>query len=92
MNTQNDREYHRTYQGLTEVPSDIPADVLGVQLSYNVITRIRANAFSHLSECRTLRLVRNGISTIEPEGFNGLTNLTWLDLQYNWISELVPGS
>ena len=88
----DDREYHRTYQGLTEVSSDIPADILAVQLWYNAITRIRANAFSHLSECRRPRLVHNGISTIESEAFSGLTNLTWLDLQYNWISELEPGS
>ena len=72
----SDREYYKLDQNLTEIPDDIPADALKVDIAYNDITTVRANVFSHLSQCTSLSLGINGISEIEPGAFNGLTALT----------------
>uniref|UniRef100_A0A6V7LEM0 Uncharacterized protein n=1 Tax=Bracon brevicornis TaxID=1563983 RepID=A0A6V7LEM0_9HYME len=75
-----------TNSDLTEVPSDMfPAvkNLSYLRISYNVIPVVRDNAFVSLTKLRTLELVRNNMTTLEPGWSNGLDNLTILDLTNN---------
>ena len=80
-----DRVYRKWNQNLTEIPNDIPADALKIDIADNDITTVRANVFAHLTQCKSLHLGTNGISEIEPGAFNGLTALTNFEI---WTSEL----
>lgn len=83
-----DKKYYKMALGLIEIPTDIPEDSVEVYLSYNNITKIKANAFSQLANCTNLFLQRNQISEIEPGAFNELTALEYLDLSYNRLERL----
>ena len=72
---------------VTEIPTNIPPDVVRVGISSQCITTIKANVFSQLSQCTHLGL-KNVISNIEPGAFNGLTNLNRLSLSYNRLERL----
>ena len=54
-----DRKYYKMALGLIEIPTDIPEDSIEVYLSYNNITKIKANTFSRLANCTRLFLQRN---------------------------------
>ena len=49
-----DGSYYKVNLGLPVIPTDIPRTVVEVHLSNNQITKIKTNAFSQLSLCRTL--------------------------------------
>ena len=82
------KEYFKRHQGLTEVPTDIPPDVISVDIRYNGISKIKQNAFSQLSQCRTLIMYGNGLSEVEPGAFNGLRSLVYLGLGTNRLERL----
>ena len=82
------RKYYKQWLGLTSVPTDIPADALEIYIRHNTISRIRANAFSQLSQCRKLSLHQNKISEVESGVFNELKALTYLTLGSNNIQRL----
>ena len=73
---------------LTEIPNDIPADALKVFIGFNDITKVKANAFAHLSQCRYLNLRATLISEIEPGAFNGLTALTAFHMSIHRLERL----
>ena len=77
--------YIRAGGGLTEVPSDIPAQAVTVVLGRNQIEVIRENVFNHLKVCEELYLSINKIKTIEIGAFNGLDSLRKLLLGSNEI-------
>ena len=81
------RKYYKTRQGLTSIPSDIPADASEVYIKHNPITKIEAKVFSNLSECTKLVLGRNEIFHLEPESFDGLTALKSLKLNNNSLEQ-----
>ena len=70
-------------RGLTDVPLDIPANETEVYLQKNDIAVIQENAFVTLPELRKLILADNVVDTIEPGAFNGLVQLTNLNLERN---------
>ncbi len=82
--------YSWWYAGLTEVPHDIPAEALEVDLRWNQIEVIRENTFTNLSVCERLWLYGNKIHTIETGAWNGLISLKWLSLG-DKIELLWPG-
>ena len=82
------KEYIKRHQGLTEVPTDIPPDVISVDIRYNGISKIKQNAFSQLSQCMTLIMYGNGLSEVEPGAFNGLSSLGYLGLGNNRLERL----
>ncbi len=84
------RQFWRTYWGLTEVPTDIPAEALVVRLHINSITSVPAGVFSHLSQCIWLGMEINEISFIDSQAFTGLVSLKILYLMSNEISVLSP--
>ncbi len=80
------REFYRTLWGLTQVPSDIPAEARKVYLNGNVIKNIPAGVFGHLTQCTHLNLESNIISSIDAQAFSGLDSLEDLRLFDNRIS------
>ena len=87
----DDREYYKYKLRLTSIPTDIPADAVRVIITYNYITRIPANIFSHLNQCVGLDLFVNQISTIEPGAFNGLYKIRTINIDSNELTELNSG-
>ncbi len=85
------KEYRRLAAGLTEVPDDIPAEAVRVELYKNQIEVIKGNSFSHLNRCEALGLASNKIHTIEIGAWNGLSSLKRLLLGGNEIDMLWQG-
>ena len=83
-----DREYYKVNLGLTSIPTDIPADVVRVNIDWNSITRIPANIFSQLRRCEELDLDENKINQIEAGAFNGLNRIKVIYLYNNKLTEL----
>ncbi len=82
------KEFYRTYWGLTEVPTNIPAEALEVDLQHNSISSLPPGIFGHLSQCTKLSLENNRIILIESDSFSGLTALKFLFLWRNNIPNL----
>ena len=76
---------------LTEIPTDIPLEVVEVRIISRQINTIRANTFTQLSQCTLLRLGSN-ISEIEPGSFNGLSIIRHLDLSSNNLTTIKAGT
>ena len=73
-------------KGLTDVPSDIPANEPEVYLQRNKISIVRVKAFVLLTELKILSLSDNVIDTIEPGALNGLVKLVSLNLVRNRLT------
>ncbi len=76
--------YDGESKSLTQVPDDIPLNATKVNLSFNRITRIRAGAFSRLSECTWLSLYSNRLTSIEAGGLQGKFWETLMFLLVSW--------
>ena len=87
----SDRWYYSVLQELTDIPTNIPTDTLEVYFIGNAIDKIKANAFSGLSECKRLDLQYNTISEVELGAFSGLGNVTSLELKGNQLTSLKVG-
>lgn len=85
-------QYSNSYCCIAEVPSDISPFSQRVYLSGNIITRIPAGIFSHLSKCRNLFMERNDISSLQEESFTGMVSLLYLQLERNKISSIETGT
>ncbi|KAF6735622.1 Leucine-rich repeat-containing protein 17 [Oryzias melastigma] len=70
-------------RGLTEVPSGIPDDVVEVDLSHNLIRRLRLKDFLGASGLRILNLSSNSMEHIDHGSLFGLLHLQELDLSDN---------
>ena len=84
------KRYAKSVCGLTEVPSDMPAQTEVVYLPANRIENIPDGAFSHLARCTYLDLSMNGLTELRPETFSGLSSLKELYLRVNRLTELRP--
>ncbi len=88
--------YRAKGQGLTEIPSDIPAQTEQLELQRNNITSIPAGALSNLSHLKRLRLdsliyldlASNKFKNIPDSVFSSLPQLENLYLSANQISQL----
>lgn len=72
---------------LQQVPK-VPANALGLDLSFNQIESININDLSPYSELKTLNLHKNELSFIHKEAFKSQRNLKVLDLSLNNLKEL----
>ncbi len=84
----SDRRFYRIFWGLTEVPSDIPAEALMVDLYKNAITSIPTGVFNHLTQCTYLRLGSNQIASVPEAAFQGMVSLKEL----NQIANIEEGT
>ncbi|VDI70696.1 carboxypeptidase N regulatory subunit [Mytilus galloprovincialis] len=75
-------------QGLTDTFDGVPTNTTELDLSFNKITNIAANAFDDLVSLELLDLGRNNISNIAADAFGDLVSLKSLDLSNNNLSSL----
>ncbi|XP_019618099.1 PREDICTED: slit homolog 1 protein-like [Branchiostoma belcheri] len=75
-------------QGLTEIPPNIPTDVMWLNLKYNNITRITSNSFRGLQNLRGVDLAKNNINHISTSAFRDLQRLQTVDISVNQLSTL----
>ena len=77
--------YNLPSKNATEIPDDIPTASTHVYIKGNMITKLKANVFQNLSNCKNLILDENQITEIEPGVFNGLVKLKELHLNRNQL-------
>ena len=77
---------------LTAVPLIHLTYVRVLRLSYNEITLLENNSFVSMTELQLLVANECGLEKIELGAFNGLTNLTQLQIVGNSIKEILPGT
>ncbi len=82
------RRYTAIYWGLTTVPRDIPRDALELYLGHNAIASLPTGVFSHMTQCRIVRLHDNKKRTVSAGAFDGLLDCVELDLYSNAITSL----
>ncbi|XP_052088313.1 toll-like receptor 13 [Mytilus californianus] len=71
---------------LKNVPTGLPVDISGLDLSYNQISTIKKKAFESLSNLTALTMDFNNIQTIDGDVFNGLENVRWLSMKHNQLN------
>ncbi|CAD7005061.1 unnamed protein product [Ceratitis capitata] len=75
--------------GLTEVPGNLPATALIIDLSQK-ITELRTGDFANITKVREINLSGNQLSSISKEIFAGLSHLQRLWLNDNKIKHIEP--
>ncbi|XP_026222020.1 leucine-rich repeat-containing protein 17-like [Anabas testudineus] len=70
-------------QGLTEVPTGIPEDIVHIDLSHNSISHLKARDFQGARSLRTLNISNNNMEHIDTGSLAGLLHLRELDLSDN---------
>jgi len=75
-------------EGLTEIPDDLPNNIIKLDLSGNEIEKIEGNVFNGLSSLEVLYLSNNKIKKIEGNVFDELSSLQDLDLGENGIKKI----
>ncbi|XP_071351159.1 amphoterin-induced protein 1-like [Trachinotus anak] len=74
---------------LTNVPGDLPQYTAVLDLSFNAITRLRAEWTPvKLSRLQSLLLSNNGLNFLSSEAFVHVTKLQYLDLSSNRLHQL----
>ncbi|XP_022651990.1 leucine-rich repeats and immunoglobulin-like domains protein 1 isoform X2 [Varroa destructor] len=72
-------------KGLTTVPQDLPSWTLRLNISYNQISEVHPEAWTHTPHLKVLRMSNNSLTEI-PEGLSRLRELEELILNANEIS------
>ncbi|XP_033180951.1 leucine-rich repeat-containing protein 17 [Mastacembelus armatus] len=70
-------------KGLTHVPSDLPSDIVKMDLSKNIIKHLRPKQFLLSKDLKLLDLSSNNLHHIDTAAFAGLLYLRELDLSNN---------
>ncbi|CAG2240994.1 unnamed protein product [Mytilus edulis] len=71
---------------LNDVPTDLPLDIAGLDLSYNQISMIQNDVFDSFSNLTTLTMDFNNLHTIYGDVFKGLKQLRWLSMNHNHLN------
>ncbi|EAT44829.1 AAEL003859-PA, partial [Aedes aegypti] len=79
-------------RSLLEIPSDLPRDVIRLDLSDNNIKVVPVEAFQNCSEVREILLDRNVIEQLDKEVFLNLVRLDVLGLAGNQLSHLATNT
>ncbi|KAH9283513.1 Slit -like protein 2 protein [Echinococcus granulosus] len=72
-------------KSLDSVPSDLPENLISLNIANNQLTHLPKNAFSRYSSLRKLNLEENKITNVSPWAFSGLHRLSSLYLTGNQI-------
>lgn len=78
-------------QGLTEVPTGIPDNVVHVDLSHNSISHLKTRDFHAARSLRTLNLSNNKMEDLDTGSLTGLLHLRELDLSNNNLHSVQHG-
>ena len=76
-------------RNLMDIPTDINPEETNLDLSKNMLTTIKAGAFSSLKNLTSLWLYSNQINTVESGAFDGLSRLELLHIGGNKL-DFVP--
>ncbi|XP_030068510.1 toll-like receptor 13 [Microcaecilia unicolor] len=82
----------RFLQKVDSAVSDLPSDVLYLNVSHNNITQLTRGSFRHLQELVLLRLDFNNLEMIYDGAFENLTSLRTLNISSNTIANLSQGA
>ncbi|XP_058837941.1 uncharacterized protein LOC131693814 [Topomyia yanbarensis] len=77
-------------RSLTEIPQNLPRDVIRLDLSRNNIKQVPVDAFLNCTDVREILLDQNVIEEIDKEVFAGLVRLDLIGLAGNQIAHLTP--
>ena len=80
--------YDKRNRNLMEIPGDIPANTLELNLQANQISSVVYGQINHLTHLTTLRLSNNDISMLEVNALNGLSSLHYLYLNGNELTDV----
>ncbi|XP_028853211.1 asporin [Denticeps clupeoides] len=75
-------------KALSQVPDNIPADTVMLDLQNNYIPEIKENDFKDLENLYALFLPNNEISQIHPRAFRSMNKLRLLYLSYNMLTQI----
>ncbi|XP_029955817.1 toll-like receptor 22 isoform X2 [Salarias fasciatus] len=78
-------------QKLTAIPLDIPSTVIGIDLTINRISKIKATDFMNLPKVIQLDLSRNDIQKIDGGAFAHMSSLEKINLNNNKLNTLQEG-
>lgn len=74
---------------LTQVPTELPTFTAVLDLSFNAITRLKAEWTPYrLGSLHTLQLSHNGLNFLSTEAFTYVTRIRLLDLSSNYLKQL----
>ncbi|XP_067661200.1 toll-like receptor 4 [Haliotis asinina] len=73
-------------QNLTQVPLDLPKDIVLLDLEDNLLTSIPNNSFITLAKLRFLFLSHNPLTELQREAFRGLDKLETLEMSCDTLS------
>ena len=88
----HDNRYSNWGCEIRQIPTDIPAEAVFVDLSNNMIDDIEIGVFSHLQTCTLLELYSNNLTHLRPGMFSGLVALGELNLDHNPVSVIEAGT
>ncbi|XP_076078419.1 toll-like receptor 2 type-2 [Mytilus galloprovincialis] len=71
---------------LHDVPTGLPLDISGLDLSFNQISKIKNNTFESFYNLTTLKMDFNNIDTIDGYVFQSFKRLRWLSMRHNHIN------
>ena len=76
---------------LTDIPK-FPRETQTIDIKFNNISRLRADAFSELANLKTLHISKNNIRSIDERTFKGLASLEGLVLKEESLDTFENGS
>ncbi|XP_015243764.1 PREDICTED: leucine-rich repeat-containing protein 17-like [Cyprinodon variegatus] len=71
------------HKGLNRMPPEMPLDLVGIDMSNNIIKHLRPKQFLLSKELKLLNLSSNKLEKIDTAAFAGLLHLRHLDLSNN---------
>ncbi|CAH8498302.1 unnamed protein product [Schistosoma turkestanicum] len=78
-------------RGLKIIPSDLPKDIMELNMNHNELVSLPQNAFVNYKNLRKIVLDNNRISFIHPQAFNNLRELSSLYMSSNELG-LLPSN
>lgn len=78
-------------RGLTEVPTNIPEDIVHLDLSHNSIRHLKPKEFQLARSLKTLNLSSNNMEHLDTASMTGLLRLRKLDLSNNLLHSVKYG-
>ena len=83
-----DKDYFSICQNITEIPLDVPANAVRIEIMGNNITTLQNHTFSHLGKCTYMSLAWNRLQHLESKSLDGLRSLIVLHLTDNCIESI----
>ncbi|KAF6777968.1 hypothetical protein AHF37_02283, partial [Paragonimus kellicotti] len=74
----SDRTANCQRRGLTSVPSDLPSELMELNLAHNELEYLNETSFKHYPNLRKLVLDNNRITHVDPMAFTHLKELSSL--------------